>query len=154
MATMKDSNGVEMTTGMVVEIKNAYFKNDNGLWFIDNTPGDANWCGSDYSLHKLCKNGKVSTARHHIAFWPLCSFCSDRSKNYAANEHNKEHATITVRTDIPTGGICEHFAEKAEGAKATLEWDTRRGHSPKVLDQERAIVKHYENLVKKTAPAE
>ena len=33
---MLDKNGVEILTGMVVEITGAYFKNDNGFWFVDN----------------------------------------------------------------------------------------------------------------------
>ena len=35
---MLDKNGKEMVTGCVVEIKNAYFKTDNGLYFIEKSP--------------------------------------------------------------------------------------------------------------------
>ena len=37
---MLDKNGVELQAGMVVEITGAYFKNDNGFWFVENAPGD------------------------------------------------------------------------------------------------------------------
>ena len=49
---MLDKNGVEILTGMVVEITGAYFKNDNGFWFVDNSPGDPSWFGSDQCLQK------------------------------------------------------------------------------------------------------
>lgn len=148
---MKDTNGIEMETGMIVEIKDAYFKNDNGLWFIDNTPGDPNWCGDEYSLHKLCKNGKPSTARHKVAFWPLCSFCSDPSRNAAAKEYNEDHAKIIVRTDITTSFLVDYFAEKAESAQKTLDWERRMGHSPKVLAAEEKCVEHYAAVASKLA---
>ena len=32
---MLDKNGMEIKTGMVVEIKDAFFKNDNGLYFVE-----------------------------------------------------------------------------------------------------------------------
>ncbi len=32
-----DINGIEMKTGNIVEIKNAFFKNDNGIYFIAHT---------------------------------------------------------------------------------------------------------------------
>ena len=46
---MLDKNGVEIRTGCIVEITGAYFKNDNGLWFVEHSPGDPSWCGSDRS---------------------------------------------------------------------------------------------------------
>lgn len=38
--TMLDKNGVEICTGQVVKVTGAFFKNDNGLYFVDNSPGD------------------------------------------------------------------------------------------------------------------
>lgn len=54
---MVDKNGVEMKTGDIVRVSGAYFKNDNGLWFIERSPGDPSWCGGSYSLMKLKRNG-------------------------------------------------------------------------------------------------
>lgn len=65
---MKDKNGVTMRTGDIVKIENSYFKNDLGYYFIEHSPGDISWCGNDYSLRKICRNGKLSTAAHNIAF--------------------------------------------------------------------------------------
>ena len=36
---MLDKNGMEIKTGMVVEIKDAFFKNDNGLYFVETPKG-------------------------------------------------------------------------------------------------------------------
>lgn len=66
---MVDKNGVEMKTGDVVLISGAFFKNDNGLWFIERSPGDPSWCGSSYSLTKS-SSGTVSPARQNITFAP------------------------------------------------------------------------------------
>lgn len=63
---MVDKNGVEMKTGDVVLISGAFFKNDNGLWFIERSPGDPSWCGSSYSLTKLKRNGQPSTAKYNL----------------------------------------------------------------------------------------
>lgn len=59
---MLDKNGVEIKTGDVVEIRGAYFKNDNGFWWAENSAGDPNWTGKDYSLRKISKTGKISKA--------------------------------------------------------------------------------------------
>ena len=64
---MQDKNGIEMKTGDIVEITGAYFKNDNGLYFIDCSPGDPNWCGSDYSLKRISKSGKSVRQRKIFA---------------------------------------------------------------------------------------
>ena len=44
---MLDKNGVEIRTGCIVEITGAFFKNDNGLYFVDRSPGDPSWCGQE-----------------------------------------------------------------------------------------------------------
>lgn len=64
---MLDKNGVELRTGCVVEITGAYFKNDNGLYFVDRSPGVPSWIGRDYSLKKISKTGKISKAKHNQA---------------------------------------------------------------------------------------
>lgn len=94
---MLDKNGNEMVTGCVVEIKNAYFKTDNGLYFIEKSPEELGWLGSDYCLLKLKRNGQLSTAKKNICFWPIMSFVSDRMKS------------IEAKGRIPGGGrkACE-----------------------------------------------
>ena len=118
---MNDINGVEMKTGDIVRIANAYFKNDNGVYFIAHTPEDASWCGSDYSLRKMCNNGKISTAKYSLAFWPLSAFTSNRLKNAECHEWNKEHATIEVIYNIDNTQVIEHFKEEADRMKQQTE---------------------------------
>lgn len=74
---MLDKNGMEIKTGMVVEIKDAFFKNDNGLYFVEHSAGDPDWCGSDHSLRKISKRGKISQAKHNLCFWPIGIFISE-----------------------------------------------------------------------------
>ena len=50
---MKDKNSKEIKTGMIVKISGAYFENDNGLYFVENSPGDPSWCGSDHCLKRI-----------------------------------------------------------------------------------------------------
>ena len=71
---MLDKNGMEIKTGMVVEIRGAFFKNDNGLYFVEHSAGDPDWCGSDHSLRKISKRGKISQAKHNLCFWPIGIF--------------------------------------------------------------------------------
>jgi hypothetical protein len=69
--TMFDKNNVEIKTGDIVKIEGAYFKVDNGLYFVENVPGNVTWCGSDLSLHKITKKGELSIAKYSTGSWPL-----------------------------------------------------------------------------------
>ena len=122
---MQDKNGVEMVTGMVVKIENAYFKTDNGLYFIAHSPGDPTWCGSDYSLHKITAKGKPKE-NHAIGFWPIAVFVSSRDKRIAAKKHNADHATIEVVSNIPMDGIKAFFEKKQKNALERLDWEERQ----------------------------
>lgn len=94
---MLDKNGVEIKTGDIVEISGAYFKNDNGLYFVTHSPGDPTWSGRDYSLKRISKYGKISKAKYNLCFWPISVFVSDRFKAAQATSWNREHATIEVK---------------------------------------------------------
>lgn len=123
---MLDKNGVEIRTGMVVEITGAYFKNDNGLWFVENSPGDPSWCGSDYCLKKISKAGKVSVAKDRICFWPIAVFVSDRCKAAEASRWNKDHAEIEARKIKNVAGVAAHFRGLAEAQADRVRWTERR----------------------------
>lgn len=141
---MMDKNGREIRTGDVVRVSNAYFKNDNGLYFVAHSPGDRSWCGNDYSLRKICRDGRLSTAKHNIAFWPLISFCSDRMKNAVAWEWNRDNASIEVIDSIDRSAVRDHFLEKAANMVAGLErkaWDWGK-HSAVYLHDDK-IRRHY-----------
>lgn len=142
---MKDKNGIEIRTGMIVKISGAYFKNDNGFYYVDNSPGDPSWCGSDYSLHKISKAGKISTAKRNICFWPISVFVSDPRKHAAAREWNAQHAEIEVIQIANMGEVKSYFREKAANLGKAIErevWDW--GENSKLVQQHRATKAHYE----------
>lgn len=116
---MLDKNGVEIKTGQIVEITGAYFKNDNGLYFVTRSPGDPGWCGSDYSLMRVSKTGKVSKSKYNLCFWPIMVCVSDRFKATEARTWNKEHAQIEVKPvtakDLKYGAeIAAYFQAQAD----------------------------------------
>ena len=111
---MLDKNGVELRTGQIVKITGAYFKNDNGLYFVTHSPGDPGWCGSNYSLTKISKAGKISKAKYNLCFWPIVSVVSDRWKAAEANAWNKEHAQIEVKTIKNMTEVAAYFQAKAD----------------------------------------
>lgn len=147
---MLDKNGIEMITGNIVEIKNALFKNDNGIYFIANSPGDASWCGSDYGLTKMCKNGKLSTSDRNIAFWPLISFTNNRQKNADSKVHNAINATIEIINNIDTSEVINYFHSEVESLEkqATRQaWDF--GEDSEIVRKTTTIVDHYKNVVER-----
>lgn len=92
---MLDKNGTEIRTGDIVEVNGGFFKSDNGRFVVTHSPGDPSWCGLDHCMHKLNKNGTLSKAKGHTAFWPIMvTVLGD--KRWEAKEHNAKFATIEV----------------------------------------------------------
>ena len=123
---MTDKNNRTMKTGDVVEITGAYFKNDNGLYFVEHTPGDPNWSGRDHCLRRIKRNGELSTAKDNICFWPISVYVNSRDKQAAANQWNQEHAEIEIKTFPHTEHIAAYFAREAASLDATIKrytWD-------------------------------
>ena len=123
---MIDKNNRTMKTGDVVEITGAYFKNDNGLYFVEHTPGDPNWSGRDHCLRRIKRNGELSTAKDNICFWPISVYVNSRDKRAAANQWNREHAEIEIKTFPHTEHIAAYFAREAASLDATIKrytWD-------------------------------
>lgn len=116
--------------GDVVEISGAYFKHDNGLYFVTDTGA----AGGSLWLHKIGKTGKVLTSGS--ASWPLVSYCSDERKCRAARLHNKEHARLSRPEGVPLEGVAEWIRETAAQMAEQIESETRRGWT--VTDAERA----------------
>jgi len=85
-----------MKTGDVVTVSGAYFKNDNGVYRIEHTPGDNDWLGNEYCLKKIKKDGSEVKNIYNIAFWPLSACTTNREKNRMAKIHNAEFATIEI----------------------------------------------------------
>lgn len=123
---MTDKNNRTMKTGDVVEITGAYFKNDNGLYFVEHTPGDPNWSGRDHCLRRIKRNGELSTAKDNICLWPISAFVNSRDKRAAANQWNREHAEIEIKTFPHTEHIAAYFASEADSLDVTIKrytWD-------------------------------
>ena len=123
---MTDKNNRTMKTGDVVEITGAYFKNDNGLYFVEHTPGDPNWSGRDHCLRRIKRNGELSTAKDNLCFWPISAFVNSRDKRAAANQWNQEHAEIEIKTFPHTEHIAAYFASEADSLDVTIKrytWD-------------------------------
>ena len=141
---MMDKIGREIRTGDVVRISGAYFKNDNGIWFVDRSPGDRSWLGSDYSLHRLNKNGTLSTRVDQICFWPISVFPNSWDKRAMANAWNREHAEIEIIDNVDRGHVRDHFIEMAADLEKRIEREIwNYGESSPVVANDREIAAHY-----------
>lgn len=144
---MIDKNGIEIKTGNIVEISGAFFKSDNGLYFVNRSPGDPSWTGRDHCLHKISKTGKISKAKNNICFWPISVFVNSRAKYAEAKSWNADHATIEVKTIKNMDEVVAHFLEEASGMDKEikrLEWNFGEDHPETV--KFRAIKAHFENI--------
>ena len=83
--TMLDKKGVEIRTGQVVKVTGAFFKNDNGLYFVDHSPGDPSWSGSDYSLKKVCRSFRLPV----IAYLPSTTDRQRQCRAHSALLHER-----------------------------------------------------------------
>lgn len=151
---MLDKNGIEMKTGDAVKVSGAYFKIDNGLYFIDHTPGDPSWCGRSYGMKGINKNGTMSKTRS-CAFWPLESFLSDRHKSAYADKYNKENAKIEIVHNIPVESMIKHFAEEKESAEdrrdfAAYNW----GEDHDEVKKFQEIADHYQTIIERLTATE
>ena len=147
---MLDKNGIEIKTGDVVEIKGAYFKNDNGFWYVEHSAGDPDWCGKDHSLRKISKKGKISTASRNICFWPIMISTNSWVKRAEASAWNAEHATIEVVADVDRTEIAAHFQEEAEKMEGRIEYERYNfGEESPLYQKEIEIQTHYSDLANK-----
>lgn len=145
---MTDKNGVELKTGQVVEITGAFFKNDNGLWLITNTPGDVNWLGSECALVKVSGSGKISTAKYRHGFWPVSVCLSNPAKRHEANAWNAEHAEVEVVTIPNMDGIIAYFQDIHDANARIVQrevWDF--GEEAEVVRKDKAILEHYRKVI-------
>ena len=118
-----DKNGVLIQCGDVVLIENAYFKNDNGYWFVAQDGTNPAYSSSGLTMLKIGKRGKLSTAKYNLTFWPLVSFCSDRNKRYESDVHNKKNATIEVVDNIDKSDIICYFKKKINEDEEMIKYN-------------------------------
>lgn len=150
---MLDKNGIEMKTGDIVEITGAFFKNDNGLYFVESSPGDPSWNSKDYCLKKISKAGKISTAKYNICFWPITAFVNNREKTAKAHQWNREHATIEVKEPLKDmGAVAAFFQSKADDLAEQINRDTRLwGETSSCIERMRVSKAHYEAVARAVA---
>ena len=63
---MLDKNGIEIKTGDVVEITGAYFKNDNGFYYVEHSAGILDGQGAITPLERFLNAAK--SAKQNIIF--------------------------------------------------------------------------------------
>lgn len=112
---MKDNNNVDLMIGDIVEISGAYFKNQNGYYFIESDRGNA------LTLRKIGKTGKLLKSGNTVEFFPLTSFCSDPVKNREAKKHNSEFARIEKTEKVPFCGVAEYFRDQITKTEKYIE---------------------------------
>lgn len=144
---MKDKNGVEIKSGMIVEISGAYFKSDNGLYYVEHSPGDPGWCGKDHCLKKISKAGKISRAKYNICFWPIMVTVNG-PKYYDAKRWNAENAQIEVKPALANmSEVAGYFRGKAQDMVDAINrqvWVF--GENSNIVQENREIAKHYESV--------
>ena len=149
---MIDINGREIRTGDIVKISDAYFKNDNGIYFVTNSPGDTGWSGRDYCLKKLCKNGKMSNTKHNIGFWPISIFVSNREKRIEGNRWNKENAKIEIIEMKCNENVIEYFKNLADELEPTIKRaKCDFGSDSIIVENYKGLKKHYEMVAARIA---
>ena len=147
---MLDKNGAAIKTGDIVEIAGAFFKNDNGLYFVENSPGDPFWSGKDHCLKRITKAGKISKSRHNSCFWPIGVFVSGRAKRAQADRWNKEHATIEVKPPCENmEEVAAFFQAKADELTEQITRDSRRwGENDLLIQNLKGARAHYDAVVR------
>lgn len=144
---MVDKNGKEIKTGDIVEITGAFFKNDNGCYFVDRSPGDAGWSGEKYSLKRISTRGKISKAKNNICSWPLVAYVSSRVKRAEARAWNKEHAQIEVVKIENMAEVKAHFEEEAVKAKGMYDYNVQLyGEEDSAAETERKRIVLFESI--------
>lgn len=143
---MKDKNGTEIKTGMIVEITGAYFKNDNGLYFVNASPGDRSWNGKDYCLIRISKAGKISTAKYRICYWPIAVFGGGYARRIEARNWNKEHAEIEVKQIGNMEEVIAYFQDQAFQARKEFDRLTKT-YGQESAKHSLELAEHFEKVI-------
>lgn len=121
---------LEAKTGDIIRISGAYSKNDNGLFVVIHSFGDADWngCEGEYWIEKLKKNGEISTAKYIGTFYPLHSYSNNREYVRKSSEWNEQNVVVEVVEGVNTSYIIDYFKNKADQAKKQKEYYNIRGY--------------------------
>lgn len=125
---MTDKNGIIIKAGDIVKIEGAYFKNDNGYWYVEQDGTNPAYLGKDLTLVKIGKRGKISSSKYNLCFWPILCFVSDSRKRAEAYEHNAQHATIEIVHDVDNSEVVQKFLDTAKEHEENAEYYRMRGY--------------------------
>ena len=126
---MLDKNGKEIKAGDIVKVSGAYFKKDNGLYFVEQDgTNEAYMSHDEITIYKINRNGKISTGKYNLNFFPLNHYCSDRRKNAEAYEHDKKHCTIEIVDGVDRTEVLERFENEVCQSEESAEWYEIRGY--------------------------
>lgn len=145
---MLDKNGTEIRTGDFVRISGAYFKKNNGTYLVTSASDVPNTTAKTVWLNKVKKSGELCLDSCNSL--PMCYYCSDRAKNRAAKEHDKEHLRYEVVDDVPTWYAAEHFRGldyNKEFYSAVADRLAQKAVQPKQKEPEHGV-KFYWNGIK------
>ena len=148
---MVDKNGNKILAGVVVKVAGAYFKADNGLYYVEQDGSNPGYSADDtqVTLYKICRNGKPSKTKYSIAFFPLTCFVSNKAKAAEARSWNKLHATIEVVDGIPKDHIIDKFEEEAKTLREQERYYKLRNYPPSFYDVSAKTAAWCEGVVKR-----
>jgi hypothetical protein len=144
---MTDKNGTELRTGDVVLVSGAYFANDNGLFFVEKSPGDPVWSGDDYLLRRITKKGEPSKGRKSISFYPIQIFTNSHEIRRKANAWNSEHVTIEVLNNPNYAPICGYFRELYDEVYEELSEEESRYNRQYVIAEYKRELVYYLKVI-------
>lgn len=140
---MKDKNGMEIKTGMVVRVTGGYYKCDNGLYLVEYSAGDAGWSGDCHSLSKVTKADKISTGARGTRSWPQSPSVINRAERHDINAYNAEHAEIEIASIADMTDIREHFRRRAEEQAEMADWYEKEGGTPEEVEEYMVVSRFY-----------
>ena len=146
---MTDKNGIEIRQGDVVAISEAFVRRHNDVYFVEHSPGDPDWCGDEYCLRKILKDGRLRRTAYGICFWPILNMMNDKEIKQRAKAWNQEHATIEVINDwLPDHThILEFFRKKEMSFRAEArQMALLYGKSSERVRDSMFCVEHYVKL--------
>lgn len=142
---MIDKNGTYIKAGDIVRITGAFFKVDNGLYFVEQDGSNPGYLADDrqVTLKRICKNGKISTGKNTVCFFPLKSYTNNRMKNAEALKWNREHAEIEIVRDIDDSYVIEWLEKEARNYREQEEYYNMRGYAPEHWGNKYAATAEY-----------
>lgn len=110
---MLDINNVEIKTGDVVVISEAFCDCQNGRYLVTYSPGDPGYDGSDYKLAKCSASGEIKIERLNGETWPLKTRVTDTRRVYESDTWNAAHAQIEIQAIEDKAPIAAYFQNAA-----------------------------------------